>query len=226
MKTHHKRFNSLSESKITPLHFFSSIVAHTPTMPPIPSCFTQDTAINISHSPEEDVVPDASLNMEARPHFQSLVLILQIVYFFTLFQSLWKIEVDIRLSIVWSQDINHDSRSASSSPPPAPLVLNNLDQETDRSSDSPSNGADEEVVNSTTNLTQVPVARSYSTISSRPSTPYPRPMVDMDTSPEPLPNNSQELATSSSLHHDSSDRPEWLRQRQNLSYGDEAGPSI
>ena len=99
-------------------------------MPLILSRFTQDTSIDISHSPAEDVVPDASLHMEARPHFQSLVLTLQIAYFFILFQSLWKIEVDIRLSIVWSQDINHDSRSASSSPL-APLVLNNPDQEMD-----------------------------------------------------------------------------------------------
>ena len=50
-------------------------------------------------------------------------------------------------------------------------------------------------------------------------------MVDMATSLEPPLNNSQELATSSSLLNDSLDCPEWLRQRQNLSYGDEAGPS-
>ena len=63
-------------------------------------------------------------------------------------------------------------------------------------------------------------------MSSRLPTPYLRPlMVDMATSLEPPPNDSQELATSSSLHNDSSDRPEWLWQHQSLSYGDEAGPS-
>jgi hypothetical protein len=40
------------------------------TMPLIPSCFTQDTSIDVSHSPTEDVVPNASLQMEAHPHFQ------------------------------------------------------------------------------------------------------------------------------------------------------------